>query len=106
MDHSHRVKDAKDEEEDEGDAGWEDFNFESIKWGYFKLPQSIFLRTFLGYCSACVNLYLRNTMIKVEAVLVRAVMPDSIFVSIVGIGRGVGVVGGGTCIYHDDDDIC
>ena len=36
-------------------------------------------------------------MIKVEAVLVRAVMPDSIFVSIVGIGRGVGVVGGGTC---------
>ena len=42
-------------------------------------------------------------MIKVEAVLVRAVMPDSIFVSIVGIGRGVGVVGGGTCIYDDDD---
>ena len=43
-------------------------------------------------------------MMRVEAVLVRAVMPDSIFVSIVGIGRGVGVVGGGTCIYHDDDD--
>ena len=35
-------------------------------------------------------------MIKVEAVLVNAVMPDSILVSIVGIGRGVGVVGGGT----------
>ena len=43
-------------------------------------------------------------MIKVEAVLVRAVMPDSIFVSIVGIGRGVGVVGGGTYIYDGDDD--
>ena len=40
-------------------------------------------------------------MIKVEAVLVNAVMPDSILVSIVGIGRGVGVVGGGT--YGDDD---
>ena len=36
-------------------------------------------------------------MIRVEAVLVNAVMPDSILVSIVGIGRGVGVVGGGTC---------
>ena len=40
-------------------------------------------------------------MIRVEAVLVKAVMPDSILVSIVGIGRGVGVVGGGT--YGDDD---
>ena len=39
-------------------------------------------------------------MIKVDAVLVNAVMPDSILVSIVGIGRGVGVVGGGT--YGDD----
>ena len=37
-------------------------------------------------------------MIKVEAVLVNAVMPDSILVSIVGIGRGVGVVGGGTYV--------
>ena len=39
-------------------------------------------------------------MIRVEAVLVNAVIPDSILVSIVGIGRGVGVVGGGT--YRDD----
>ena len=40
--------------------------------------------------------YLRNMMIRVDAVLVRAVIPDSILLSIVGIGRGVGVVGGGT----------
>ena len=35
-------------------------------------------------------------MIRVDAVFVRAVIPDSILLSIVGIGRGVGVVGGGT----------
>ena len=40
--------------------------------------------------------YLRNMMIRVDAVFVRAVIPDSILLSIVGIGRGVGVVGGGT----------
>ena len=42
-------------------------------------------------------------MIKVDAVLVNAVIPDSILVSIVGIGRGVGVVGGGT--YGDQHGV-
>ena len=41
MDHSHRVKDAKDEEEDEGDAGLKNVNFQSIRSGYFKLPQRL-----------------------------------------------------------------
>ena len=41
VDHSHGGKDAKDEEEDEGDAGLEDVNFQSIRWGYFKLPQRL-----------------------------------------------------------------
>merc|ERR1719234_2118990 len=43
-----------------------------------------------------IRVMLRNMMMRVDAVLVRAVIPDSILLSIVGIGRGVGVVGGGT----------